>query len=54
MHTLQQHHDEKRFDEIINEIIELKYDKTTDNTYRIQKLQQELGDIEKRLNKDTK
>ena len=49
MHTLQQH-----LDEIINEIIELKYDKTTDNTYRIQKLQQELGDIEKRLNKDTK
>jgi hypothetical protein len=46
MQTLQEYEDEKRLEDIINEIIDLKYDKTRDNKLKIQKL-----DIENRLKK---
>tara|TARA_B100000524_G_C23439142_1_gene294532 strand:- start:279 stop:440 length:162 start_codon:yes stop_codon:yes gene_type:complete len=51
MHTLQEYEDEKRLEDIINEIIDLKYDKTRDNKLKIQKLQQEMLGIENRLKK---
>jgi|TARA_B100000424_G_scaffold55576_1_gene40058 hypothetical protein len=51
MQTLQEYEDEKRLEDIINEIIDLKYDKTRDNKLKIQKLQQEMLDIENRLKK---
>ena len=38
MHTLQEYEDEKRLEDIINEIIDLKYDKTRDNKLKIQKM----------------
>ena len=54
MDSLSDYHDEKRLDDIINEIIELKYDKTKDNKLRIQQLQQEMTAIEKRKKYDRK
>ena len=51
MHTLQEYEDEKRLEDIINEIIDLKYDKTRDNKLKILKLQQEMLGIENRLKK---
>tara|TARA_A100000172_G_scaffold30817_1_gene18367 strand:- start:3080 stop:3235 length:156 start_codon:yes stop_codon:yes gene_type:complete len=51
MNTLQEYEDEKSLDEIINKIIDLKYDKSKDNKLKIQKLQQEMAAIEKRLKK---
>lgn len=51
MNTLQEYEDEKSLEEIINKIIELKYDKTKDNKLEIQKLQQELIAVENRLKK---
>lgn len=51
MQTLQDYEDEKRLEDLINEIIDLKYDKTRDNKLKIQKLQQEMLDIENRLKK---
>lgn len=51
MNTLQQYQDEKSLEEIINKIIELKYDKTKDNKLEIQKLQQEMKAVENRLKK---
>ena len=51
MQTLQEYEDEKRLEDIINEIIDLKYDKTKDNKLKIQKLQQEMLGIENRLKK---
>ena len=51
MNTLQEYGDEKSLDEIINKIIDLKYDKSKDNKLKIQKLQQEMVAIEKRLKK---
>ena len=44
--------EQKRLDDIINEIIELKYDKSQDNKLKIQKLQQEMIAIEKRVKYD--
>jgi len=49
MNTFEEYLDERRFDEIINKIIELKYDKTKDSKLEIQKLQQELQEVENRL-----
>ena len=46
MDSLSDYQDRKRLDDIINEIIDLKYDKTRDNKLKIQKLQQEMLDIE--------
>ena len=51
MDSLSDYQDRKRLDDIINEIIDLKYDKTRDNKLKIQKLQQEMLDIENRLKK---
>tara|TARA_R100000541_G_scaffold14743_1_gene24161 strand:+ start:75 stop:233 length:159 start_codon:yes stop_codon:yes gene_type:complete len=51
MNTLQEYQDEKSLEEIINKIIELKYDKTKDNKLEIQKLQQEMKAVENRLKK---
>ena len=48
MQKLQEYEDEKRLEDIINEIIDLKYDKTKDNKLQIQKLQQEMQAIENR------
>ena len=48
MQKLHEYQDEKRLEDIINEIIDLKYDKTRDNKLKIQKLQQEMQAIEKR------
>ena len=42
MDSLSDYQDKKRLDDIINEIIELKYDKSQDNKLKIQKLQQEM------------
>ena len=52
MDSLSDYHDRKRLDDIINEIIELKYDKSQDNKLKIQKLQQEMIAIEKRVKYD--
>jgi len=52
MNSLSDHLDKKRLDEVINEIIDLKYDKSKDNKLKIQKLQQEMLDIEKRIKYD--
>ena len=51
MNTLQEYQDEKSLEEIINKIIELKYDKTKDNKLEIQKLQQVMKAVENRLKK---
>ena len=51
MDTLSDYLDKKRADDIVNEIIELKYDKSADHTYTIQKLQQELDALEKKINR---
>ena len=52
MDSLSDYQDTKRLDDIINEIIELKYDKSQDNKLKIQKLQQEMIAIEKRVKYD--
>ena len=52
MYSLSDYQDRKRLDDIINEIIELKYDKSQDNKLKIQKLQQEMIAIEKRVKYD--
>ena len=52
MDSLSDYQDRKRLDDIINEIIELKYDKSQDNKLKIQKLQQEMLDIENRIKYD--
>tara|TARA_A100001515_G_C4576708_1_gene211604 strand:+ start:1447 stop:1605 length:159 start_codon:yes stop_codon:yes gene_type:complete len=52
MDSLSDYQDKKRLDDIINEIIELKYDKSQDNKLKIQKLQQEMIAIEKRVKYD--
>jgi|TARA_A100001391_G_scaffold148248_2_gene105694 hypothetical protein len=52
MDSLSDYQDRKRLDDIINEIIELKYDKSQDNKLKIQKLQQEMIAIEKRVKYD--
>tara|TARA_R100001163_G_C5037442_1_gene176347 strand:- start:261 stop:419 length:159 start_codon:yes stop_codon:yes gene_type:complete len=52
MDNLSEHLDKKRLDEIINEIIDLKYDKSKDNKLKIQKLQQEMLEIENRITYD--
>ena len=52
MDSLSDYQDKKRLDDIINEIIELKYDKSQDNKLKIQKLQQEMFAIEKRVKYD--
>ena len=52
MDILSDYQDRKRLDDIINEIIELKYDKSQDNKLKIQKLQQEMIAIEKRVKYD--
>jgi len=52
MNSLSDHLDKKRLDEVINEIIDLKYDKSKDNKLKIQKLQQEMLDIENRIKYD--
>ena len=52
MNSLSDHLDKKRLDEVINEIIELKYDKSKDNKLKIQQLQQEMTAIEKRRKYD--
>ena len=49
MDSLSDYQDRKRLDDIINEIIELKYDKSQDTKLNIQQLQQELSAIEKRV-----
>ena len=50
MQQLGDYLDQKRHDEIIEEILDLKLQKRKDSKLKIQKLQQELDDIEKRLN----
>lgn len=52
MHNLGNYIDERRHDQIIEEILDLKLNgrKTQKNKLKIQKLQQELSDIENRLN----
>jgi len=52
MDNLSKHLDKKRLDEVINEIIDLKYDKSKDNKLKIQKLQQEMLEIENRITYD--
>ena len=52
MDNFSEHLDKKRLDEIINEIIDLKYDKSKDNKLKIQKLQQEMLEIENRITYD--
>ncbi len=52
MDSLSDYQDDKRLDDIINEIIDLKYDKSKDNKLRIQQLQQEMTAIEKRRKYD--
>tara|TARA_B100001113_G_C20982324_1_gene566643 strand:- start:368 stop:526 length:159 start_codon:yes stop_codon:yes gene_type:complete len=52
MDSLSDYQDRKRLDDIINEIIELKYDKSQDNKLKIQQLQQEMSAIEKRVKYD--
>ena len=52
MDSLSDYQDRKRLDDIINEIIDLKYDKSQDNKLKIQKLQQEMIAIEKRVKYD--
>jgi len=51
MQQLGDYLDERRHDEIIDEILDLKINqpKTQKNKTKIQKLQQELDEIEKRL-----
>lgn len=51
MQNLEGYIDEKRHEDIINEILDLKLKapKSVSNKKKIQKLQQELTDIEKRL-----
>lgn len=52
MQNLGNYLDEKRHGDIINEILDLKLNgpKTQENKLKIQKLQQEMIDIENRLN----
>lgn len=49
MEQLGDYLDQKRYDEIINEILDLKLQRGKDYKLKIQKLQQELDEIEHRL-----